>query len=175
MRQVRVRQAREGDVKAIAVVHVRSWQAAYRGMVPRDYLDGLDPAQREALWNTVLAESAWPRAGILVLEDQATVAGFAAFCPTRDQDEEPAQVAEITAIYLMPQVWGIGAGRQLMTGALEVLAAAGYRQATLWVLDSNRRARRFYHAGGWRADGTVKTDDTRGFPLIEMRYRRLLP
>lgn len=62
-----------------------------------------------------------------------------------------------------------------MTAALDVLAAAGYRQATLWVLDSNWRARRFYHAGGWQADGTVKTDDTRGFPLTEVRYRRLLP
>jgi ribosomal protein S18 acetylase RimI-like enzyme len=75
----------------------------------------------------------------------------------------------------MPVAWGIGAGRQLMTAALDVLAAAGYRQATLWVLDSNWRARRFYHAGGWQADGTVKTDDTRGFPLTEVRYRRLLP
>jgi GNAT superfamily N-acetyltransferase len=175
MRQVRVRQARAGDVKAIAVVHVRSWQAAYQGMVPQDYLDGLDPAQRETLWDTVLAESAWPSAGILVLEDQATVAGFAHFCPTRDRDGEPAQVAEITAIYLMPHAWGIGAGRQLMTAVLEVLAAAGYQQATLWVLHSNRRARRFYHAGGWRADGTVKTDDTRGLALTEVRYRRLLP
>ena len=175
MRQVRVRQARAGDAKAIAAVHVRSWQAAYRGMMRQDYLDGLDPAQREALWDSVLAENAWPRAGVLVLEDQATVAGFASFCPTRDQDEDPARVAEITAIYLMPITWGIGAGRQLMTAALDVLAAADYRQATLWVLDSNWRARRFYHAGGWQADGTVKTDDRRGFPLTEVRYRRLLP
>jgi hypothetical protein len=73
-------------------------------------------------------------------------------------------VAETTAIYLMPQAWGIGAGRQLMTAAMNVLAGAGYRQATLWVLDSNQRAQRSYQAGSWRADGTVKTDDTRGFP-----------
>lgn len=106
MRQVRVRQARAGDAKAIAAVHVRSWQAAYRGMMRQDYLDGLDPAQREALWDSVLAENAWPRAGILVLEDRATVAGFASFCPTRDQDEDPARVAEITAIYLCPSLGG---------------------------------------------------------------------
>ena len=35
-----------------------------------------------------------------------------------------------------------------MTGLLEALACAAYRQATLWVLDSNKRARRFYEAAG---------------------------
>ena len=34
------------------------------------------------------------------------------------------------------------------------------------------RARRFYEATGWRCDGTVKVDESRGFPLIEVRYRR---
>jgi hypothetical protein len=30
------------DADAIAPVHVRSWQAAYRGFMPDEVLDGLD-------------------------------------------------------------------------------------------------------------------------------------
>ena len=61
-----------------------------------------------------------------------------------------------------------------MTASLDALAQAGYRQATLWVLESNERARRFYEAAGWWPDGKVKTDCSLGFPLAEIRYRHLL-
>ncbi len=50
MTAVRVRKAGAGDAAAIAVVHVLSWQAAYEGLVPQDYLDGLDPARRRELY-----------------------------------------------------------------------------------------------------------------------------
>jgi hypothetical protein len=36
-----IRAARMEDVPQIAAVHVRSWQAAYRGLLPQAYLDGL--------------------------------------------------------------------------------------------------------------------------------------
>lgn len=152
--------------------------------MPQDYLAGLDPAARRAQWDQVLAHSDWPRAGVLVAEGStagqdargtaAGLAGFVAVCPARDEGEDPSQVAEVAAIYLAPEVWGTGTGRELITAALDALAEAGYRQATLWVLDSNERARRFYQAGGWRLDGAIKTDDRHGFPLTELRYRHPL-
>jgi ribosomal protein S18 acetylase RimI-like enzyme len=61
-----------------------------------------------------------------------------------------------------------------MASALDRLAAAGYEQATLWVLDTNARARRFYEAAGFRADGAEKPDDRGTFTLREVRYRRPL-
>ena len=170
----RVRKAGAGDAAAIAVVHVLSWQAAYEGLLPQDYLDGLDPARRRELWDVVLAEDTWPRSGVLVAENEGGVAGFAAFRPARDKDEDPSLIAEITALYLLPQAWGTGTGRQLMTSSLTVLAHAGYRQAALWVLDTNARARRFYESAGWRPDGTVKNDASLGFLLTEIRYRHTL-
>jgi len=62
-----------------------------------------------------------------------------------------------------------------MAAALGRLGGAGFGQVILWVLDSNARARRFYEAGGWRADGAVKRDDSFGISLTEVRYRRSLP
>jgi hypothetical protein len=38
------------------------------------------------------------------------------------------------------------------------------------VLDSNERARRFYEAMGWRADGHGKVDRRGEFELNEVRY-----
>jgi GNAT superfamily N-acetyltransferase len=169
-----IRRAEVSDAAAIAGVHVRSWQVAYEGLVPQDFLDRMDPAERQPSWRRQLTEAYWPRKGILVAETDRRIIGFAGLGPTRDEDEDPGSVAEIEAIYLAPETWGTGIGRRLMAVALQILAQADYGEATLWVLDGNARARRFYEAVGWHADGSVNYDTSRGFPLTEVRYRHTL-
>jgi GNAT superfamily N-acetyltransferase len=171
---VEVRAAVVEDAEQIADVHVRSWQAGYRGLLPQDYLDGLDPAARVPARRQLLEASDLPRTGTLVAADDGQVVGFAHVGPSRDEDAD-SSVGEVFAIYLAPGAWGKGHGRELMAAALADLVQAGYRQATLWVLEPNARARRFYEAAGFRPDGASMEDDSRGFPLAEIRYRRALP
>jgi hypothetical protein len=59
-----------------------------------------------------------------------------------------------------------------MAAALDHLAEAGFTSAILWVLTTNDRARRFYEAGGWRRDGTERTEHMSGARVDEVRYRR---
>jgi RimJ/RimL family protein N-acetyltransferase len=173
---VEVRPARPEDVAQIAEVHVRSWQSGYQGLIPQDYLDGLDPAERLASWTRSLAETDRSRGGTLVVcDDDAQLVGFAHIRESRDADADARSVGEVWAVYLAPDAWGKGLGRELMAAALGRLAQAAYDQVTLWVLDTNARARRFYEAAGFQPDGAVKVDDSRGFRLREVRYRRLLP
>jgi ribosomal protein S18 acetylase RimI-like enzyme len=170
-----IRAARVADASQIAVVHVRSWQGAYRGLLPQAYLDGLDPAERVGRWERSLAEAANDGGnGVLVADASGTLLGFAGYAPSRDGDADPARVGEIDAIYLLPSAWGKGLGRRLMGAALTRLAEAQFDRVTLWVLDSNVRARRFYEAGGWLADGARKIEESRGFPIAQVRYKRSL-
>jgi ribosomal protein S18 acetylase RimI-like enzyme len=172
---VTIRRATIDDAARIAETHVRSWQSAYRGLVPQDYLDSLDPAERLGWRRQILASVNWAVGGVLVAEDESGLTGFADFGPTRDADEDPRLIGEIRAIYVAPGVWGLGHGRDLMTTALAGLTTVGYAEVTLWVLGSNKRARRFYEAAGFRADGCAKEYEGLGFTLPEVRYRRLLP
>jgi ribosomal protein S18 acetylase RimI-like enzyme len=169
-----IRAARVADASQITVVQVRSWQGAYRGLLPQAYLDGLDPAQRVGRWERSLAEAEDRRNGVLVADASGTLLGFVGYSPSRDGDADPARVGEIDAIYLLPNAWGKGVGRLLMDAALARLADARFDRVTLWVLDSNVRARRFYEAGGWLAGGTRKVEDSRGFPIAQVRYKRSL-
>ena len=43
---VELREARRGDELAVAELHVRSWQEAYRGLMPAEFLAALDPRDR---------------------------------------------------------------------------------------------------------------------------------
>jgi len=172
-----VRRARPEDAALIAEIHVLGWQGGYRGLLPQDYLDGMQAGgARLERWQRTLGSADWSCGGVLVAErDAGQIAGFANFGATRDRDDDPARVGEVYAIYLAPVAWGQGFGRALMSAALEHLTAAGYHEAALWVLDTNARARRFYEAAGFRADGGEKTDESHGFPIHEIRYRRPLP
>lgn len=169
-----VRAAAPSDAEQIAAVHVQSWQAAYRGLLPQDYLDQLDPADRLPRWRRTLREVDPASGGVIVAVKNGRICGASWFGPARDTDTDPIQVGELIGIYLVPEAWGKGLGRSLMTAAAEHLTIAGYTQATLWVLQSNARARRFYAKAGWTEDGAVKQDDRLGFPITELRYRRQL-
>ena len=170
-----VRPATLADADGIAATHVRSWQSAYRGKMPRDYLDGLDPARRSEAWRRIMQQTRPSRDGVLVVAAKdGGIAGFASFGPARDSDTDPRVTGEVFAIYADPDAWGTGTGRALMGSAAAELARLGYADAILWVLDANDRARWFYARAGWEEDGARKTDGSRGFDITEVRYRRTL-
>jgi GNAT superfamily N-acetyltransferase len=168
MTAMQTRRAWPDDASAVAGVYIRSWRAAFAGVVPQHHLDAMDPSREEAEWRARIAEARWPSSGVLVAETGARIVGFAGFAPSQ---ESPA-VAEVGTLYAMPEVWGTGIGKQLMLAVLTTLGQADYAQATLWVLESNERARRFYGAAGWHADGTAVEDTTGGASLNKLRYRR---
>jgi GNAT superfamily N-acetyltransferase len=171
-----VRAATVADAAGLSSVHVRSWQAAYRGLLPQDYLDGLDQTfVGTERWQGRLRATDWSKAGVVVAVPGRELVGFARFGPSRDDDDDSAIVGEIISIYVIPEAWGRGLGKRLMATALAGLTTAGYGQATLWVLDTNARAMQFYERGGWTPDGATKRSDRWGFPLQEVRYRRQLP
>jgi GNAT superfamily N-acetyltransferase len=170
-----VRPAAVADADGIGLVHVRSWQSAYEGKMPRDYLDGLDPARRSEIWRRILEQTRPSRDGVLVVAAEGgEIAGFASFGPSRDGDTDPLATGEVYAIYADPGNWGTGTGRALIDSATAELTRLGYADAILWVLGTNDRARPFYARVGWQEDGARKTDASRGFDITEVRYRRTL-
>jgi len=168
---VTIRQATTADARAIAEVHVYSWQWAYRGLIPDSYLDRLSIDSRAEGHAQRLAAETEGRTW--VAEQEGRIAGFATTVPSRDPDA-PSGTGELGAIYLRREAASQGIGRVLFAHAIHDLRQRGYQQATLWVLDSNARARRFYEKAGWVADGTTKTEERPGVLLREVRYRASL-
>jgi GNAT superfamily N-acetyltransferase len=171
-----LRPAAPADSDAIGLIHVQSWQSAYRDKIPQDYLDGLDPAHRSQVWRRILEQGQPSRGGVLVtVAEGGSIVGFASFGPSRDGDADPRVMGEVLAMSAAPDAWGTGAGRAIMGDTVTELARAGYTDATLWVLDANDQARRFYALSGWAEDGATRTDGSRGFDITEVRYRKTLP
>lgn len=162
-----VRSAVPDDAPSIAQIHVVTWQAAYRGIVPDDYLDGLSIAARETRWRDIIAK---PESDVLVAERLARIVGWAAFGPSRDEGAGP-EVGEVYALYVLPECWASGVGSALWQETRMRLVGQGYLRATLWVLAENRRAIRFYLAAGFRPRaGAEALEDIGGQHLLEACY-----
>lgn len=165
-----MRKADSEDVEAIAEIHVRSWQAAYRGVLPGELLDGLSVAERVKSWREILTatEEHW-----LTFVAESVAGGLVGFCsvttPSRDADTG-ARTAEIGALYVDPDHWRQGAGSALLAVALEELNGARWCDAILWVLPENRAAIAFYERFGFEIEeGVEKREERSGHRVIRLR------
>ena len=166
-----VRPATSADASAIASVQVLSWQHAYAGLIPDQYLGALQSSlsRREAFWCEAIAAG---RTHLSLACVNEQVIGFIAIGACRDEGASAGETGEVTAFYLLPRYWRTGAGRALWAAGLRSLVEHRYRQAMLWVLSENARARRFYDQAGW----SPEPDSERslligGTSLLEIRYR----
>jgi L-amino acid N-acyltransferase YncA len=144
-----IRAARPADATSIAALHVASWRWAYRGLLADEVLAALSVDDRVAMWNELLVDDG---VAILVAERDGTLAGFASGSASRDEGAETG-TGEVAAIYLAETEAGSGLGGELFERIQVELRARGFTRATLWVLETNVRARRFYEREGWRWDG----------------------
>jgi GNAT superfamily N-acetyltransferase len=166
----RVRLAEPGDETAVARVHVRAWQTAYRDLLPATYLDALKPEDRAPKYDFSHFDPEKPRT--VVATNRAEIEGFAATAPAHD--ETLPRCGEVCALYVDPACWNQGVGRALIDAARSHLASSGFAMAVLWVLTGNERAGRFYRADGWRPDWASQTVPVLGITVNEIRYTRLL-
>lgn len=167
-----IRAARMVDAVGIAEVHVASWRAGYRRLMPDSVLDNLSVSHHAQMWRQIIAEQKFQ---LLLAEIDGNVVGLINFGSARDPDALPGLTGEILAIYVDPQCWQQGIGRGLLQAALSELKSAGFNELTLWVLDSNLRARVFYERAGFSIDGATHSELVGdNVEIQEVRYRRSL-
>lgn len=161
-----IRPLRKTDSRLeVSRIYEESWKSAYRGIVPQAYLDGI-PA---GLWAANLDRG--DRRSI-VLEEDGRLMGTACVSPSRWADWP--DYGEIVALYLLPDRMGWGYGGPLLEAAVRELAEQGFRDVLLWVLEENRRARRFYERHGFRPAGASMEYGIGGKALREALYCRRL-
>ncbi|MFZ2314101.1 MAG: GNAT family N-acetyltransferase [Gammaproteobacteria bacterium] len=157
------------DASDIANIHVKSWQRIYKGIMPDHVLNDLSVPERKKLWESWIAN----RTEVLVIEEKNIVLGFISFGRVHDS-LDAKHVAEISAIYIAPDRWRNGYGRQLLLKAELKAKESGFSEMTLWVLEKNTRGRLFYESMGYNETPTVKVDNSDGVELKEILYRKFL-
>jgi len=128
------------DFNAISRIYALSWKAAYKNIVPQQYLDEIS----ENNWADKLRNS---RYDAYILIENGEYIGTSSICAARD--EKMYGWGEIISIYLLPEYFGKGYGKPLFDNSVNALVGMGYDKIYVWVLEQNIRARKFYEKNGF--------------------------
>ncbi|HEY3220029.1 MAG TPA: GNAT family N-acetyltransferase [Gemmatimonadales bacterium] len=161
-----IRRALSSDAETVGRIHVESWNVAYRGIMPDDVIARTDLAYRTAFWAERIADQEWP---VFLIEEQGQCVAFCQMIPTKDADDDAKRVGHITSLHVLPHLRGHGHGRILMDHVLAEFRRRGFTEVTLWVLEENWKARRFYEKHGFQLDGGSRRYGKTNVP--EVRYR----
>jgi len=169
-----IRDAKIDDLAALARVHVDAWRAAYIGMMPDAFLASLDPAERAARWRARFDEWGRDKRLFAAFDARGELVGMAGVGPARGDARERG---ELYMINVAPPAWGTGVAVALLAHATRTLTELGHREAILWVLRQNARARRFYRREGWKQEGDRRdtiSENGFTFDVDELLYTRAL-
>ena len=163
-----IRDAKIEDTHGIAKIHVETWQHAYKGLIPDEYLQSLDIKRRAERWKDILSHPE-DNSHTLIAVENSHVVGFCSVSHCRDEDMS-SEVGEVWSIYVDKNAMGKGVGSALLEEGLQYLKEKGFTRATLWVLTSNDKTRQWYEYKGWKVEGGIKEDLSKGISIHETRY-----
>lgn len=140
--EIHVRVATEKDVEKIQSIAEVTWHKTYAGVIPESNQDHIISVwySTTGLKESLLREDS----RFLVAETGGEVVGFAQF------SMRPDAQAQLSRIYVLPDIQGKGAGRLLLKDGLNWLKQKQVRELRVIVGRENRIGRGFYEATGFR-------------------------
>ncbi|MCC2647132.1 MAG: family N-acetyltransferase [Rickettsiaceae bacterium] len=153
-----IREAILEDAEAIASIHVRSWQIAYRGILEQNFLDNLNLEDNINRRKKGLSDGL----GIhLVVTYNGTIIGFSDGNEARIEKftqnglkKLKGKIGEIKTLYIVQEYQARGIGKALFQEMIQRLKREGFCTIILWALADNVKAIKFYEA-----QGGVKIDE----------------
>jgi ribosomal protein S18 acetylase RimI-like enzyme len=167
-----IRRAVSADAATVGRIHVESWNVAYRGIMPDDVIARSDLTYRTRFWAERIADPDWP---IFLIEEQGEAVAFCQMIPTKDPDDDATRVGHITSLHVLPQLRGRGYGRILIDHVFAEFRRRGFTEVTLWVLEENGNARKFYENHGFQLDGGTRRYPRTNVPEVRYRIRLTVP
>ena len=158
-----IRRAKMADAAGIAKVHVDSWRATYKDIVPHDFLKKMTYEKKKRLWESVLLEGC-----VFVAENgEGQIIGFVTGGEERSGAYEDFQ-GELSTLYILDPYQSKGLGKRLVKTLIEEIETLGFRSMVVSVLEENE-SKRFYEALGGQVIDTVEVE-IGGKKLKELVY-----
>jgi GNAT superfamily N-acetyltransferase len=178
-----VRPAGPDDAVEIARIQLATWRQAYRRILPRQVLDGLDEAWITSRWAASIEKPPTARHRVLVAVEQAQQSYLVGFAASGEADEaalapdEPAldpDVASVTDLLVEPRWARRGHGSRLLSACVEHWRADAFRTAVAWAFDADTAMKAFLASAGWEPDGAVRALDVDDLLVPQLRLHTSL-
>lgn len=165
-----IRYANKEDVDALASIYSKTFQQAFRGIIPDDFLKQKFSYER-------LKDSLYKRLNegmatcCIVFKDDIPV-GMQTFMKESSNDQENSEI-ELGTFCVLPEYWRQKIGEEFINWSLNEYKGKGYTKVNLWVVEENTRARRFYEKLGFSHHEEIRIINP-GREIKEYRYIKQL-
>ena len=147
---MRIRKAAPEDAGKLGLIHVKTWQEAYKGIVPEEKLNNMSPDNSAEFFRENLGDDENIEVGVVEIEKE--LAGFITIGKCRDDDLNN-NTGEIYGLYILPDKQRVGLGSKLLEWGISRLRKMNFEIAVLWVLKANKEAINFYRSRGFSREG----------------------
>ncbi len=158
-----VLKATEDVAEELGFIHATSYRRAYRGIVPDNILAEYTPQKRAAAFRQAIAKD---EDEIYLFKVNHSAVGFAVLNKHPHYPGAAEDEAEINALFFLPDFWGMDAASRALAFCFNRLRLLGYKRATVWVMEGNDRARRFFEKNGFLPTGEKRAIQI-GLYLVE--------
>ena len=148
MNSVIIREATPNDIRALAELHVVTWNATYAPFL----MNGPSVAVREQQWREAFSKQDGSWFCFVVETNDGKLVGFAKGC----RSDNPEYEGELNKIYLLRDYQRQGLGRRLI--ALVARRFLGEGKTSMWLFGDARNP----SVKAWLALGATKTDNDPG-------------
>jgi GNAT superfamily N-acetyltransferase len=139
-----IRRAHPGDAGVISRIHVDSWRAVYREILPPSFLNNLNYGRIKKSILTGLLDS---ETIYLIAEEQGgTPIGY--ICGGPERSGNAIYQSEVYELYVAPGFQRHGFGRRLLSAIAYHLFQRRFYSLMVWVLASNPNHRFYEKSGG---------------------------
>ncbi len=152
-----IRPMRFEDIPQLAIVHVKTWQATYRGIMSDQFLNQLDLRNFEKRWRERFKEDG-PSVVTFVALIGDEIVGFAVGDKPRIEISDCD--CELYAINILPKAQKQGLGKKLMKAVVLNFANQGFQSMFLQVAEKNTNARQFYSHLGAQEMGELGEEES---------------
>ena len=165
---ISIRLAVPGDAAEMAEILMRSWEVAYKGIIPDEYIREKNASRPEQYKRAITAKNT---DSYVIRRDGKTVGIMRVASPQNDDVGD--DFYELHYIYLHPDYYRQGIGSKAMVYAFNIACNLGKKYMVVWVFADNVNSIKFYEKCGFRADGKIATRDF-GKPLTSIRMKKVL-
>lgn len=178
-----VRAARPDEAETIARIQLSTWRTAYRTLLPKTILDGLDQTWMARQWHAAITEPPSRAHRVLVAIEQADEDHLVGFCAGGPADEQaltphekplPDGTAAITDLLVEPRWSRRGHGSRLLAATVDLWRGDGFTSAVAWAYETDKAMRDFLTSAGWGHDGAVRSLDVDDLLVPQVRLHAAL-
>ncbi len=165
--ELQIIKATKKHATEMGFIHSCSWKKAYAGIIPDEIISEFTPEKRSEIFLNVIDTQSEE---YYLFKIDAQPVGIASLSKSHEKNA-PNYVGEIYSIYFHPNYWGTPITQTAFQFCVDRLKTLGFTHVTIWVLDENIRAKKFYEKNGFIFDGHSEEIEI-GIKLREIRYSK---